>query len=279
MNYRYIKCAFMSLALLMTLGCEEDSITNPNSTFVQLDDAGAVSILENSGQMVEVLIALGGPQSTDTQVELNATGDASRYNLSSTIITIPAGDTSATVNFTAIDDEEINGNVDIVISLAASSSVPVGIGGEGVAAVSKTITIIDDNVPCNDYVITITLDAYGNETYWTIVDDAGSIVVEGGPYPDNQFGTDNTVNVTLEDGCYSFRMWDEYGDGQVSNAGTGGYLVNCGSIIQASGSGDLGMIGIPGATAADLPTGFAFQQTPTTDLVGFVENTDFCVNQ
>jgi hypothetical protein len=281
MNYKkLIKSGLMSLALLMAVGCDVDSsATNPDPGFAQLDDDRAVSILENSGQAVEIVVLLGGPQSTDTEIELEVTGDSSRYLLSETLFSIPAGETSAVVTFTAVDDDEINGDVSIVVTLSANSDVPVGIAGQGLRKVSKTITIVDDNVPCNDYTITVTTDFWGAETHWYLVNEDGVRVAEGGPYGNGEFGNVNVVDIELEDGCYTFTMWDEFGDGQVSGDGDGSYLVNCGSIVAASGSGAFDTVGFPGATGADLPNGFGFQSAPTPDLVGFVETTDFCVNQ
>ena len=280
MNFKnIIKSGLMSVALVMAVGCDVDSSApSHNPTFAQLSDDGAVTILENSSDAVEIVVILGGPQCTDTQIELDVTGDAGRYALSATSFSIPAGETSGSVSFTAIDDDEINGDVDIVVALSTSSSVPVGLIGQGVGAISKTITIADDNVPCNDYVVSITFDYWAAETHWYIKDVDGNTVASAGPYTNNLTGTVDVTNVTLADGCYTFAIWDEYGDGQVSTSGNGSYLVNCGSIIQASGDGALGTVGFPGATAADLPVGFTFQAAPTTDLVGFVETVEFCVN-
>lgn len=279
MNCKTLKNTLVVLVLLLIISCQEDSISNPSSRFVQLENASSVTLIENSGQQVEIVAILGGPQSTDTQVDLDVTGEASRYNLSATSFTIPAGETSGSVIFTPVDDDEMNGDVDIVVSLSTNSSLPVGIAGQDANAVSKTISIVDDNIPCNDYVITITKDNWASETYWYIKDDSGSTVASGGPYADGAAGDTEITNVNLADGCYTFRIWDAYGDGQVSTQGNGGYLVNCGAIIQASGDGVFDTVGLPGATAADLPANFSFLQQPTTDLVGFVESTDFCVNQ
>lgn len=236
--------------------CEEDLIIYNPGQFVQIDDASATSITENSGTIVAIEAILAMPAESDVTVNFEASGaDASRYWLTPSSITIPAGETSGFVEFTAIDNEDIDGDVDVTISLASSSSVPVGIGGEATAeaAASKVITIIDDNVPCNDVVVSVTTDRWGSETSWQITDGTGAIVATGGPYedlPNNDDLPTYDTTVNLEDGCYTFTIFDSYGDGM----DVGSYIVTCGALVHAQGGGDL----------ADGNSS---------------ESTDFCVNQ
>jgi hypothetical protein len=281
-NMKTTLSALLGLMLLLVVGCDDynSEAESWDQGFAQLDNDAPVSILENSGDEVEIIILLGGPQSTDTQINLDITGDASRYMISDESPIIAAGDTSATVILTAIDDDEINGDVEVLVTLSTNSDVPIGVVGQGLRKVSKSITIVDDNVPCNDYVVTVITDFWANETHWYIInDDTGERVLEGGGDLSNGFGQVITEEITLPDGCYTFRIWDEFGDGMVSADGDGSYSVQCGSIVAAQGSGVFDNVGVPGATGADLPAGWTFQAAPTADLVGFVEQTSFCVNQ
>lgn len=262
-----MKNIFKLLTLMLTfavfVGCEEDLIIYSNTDFAQLEDASAVSIVENSGGSVEVVVQLGGPRSTDTNIEWNVGGDpaAGRYTLTPAggSLVIPAGDTEGSVIFTPVDNDDIDGDVTVELSLSESSNIPVGLGGEAVASVSKSITIVDDNVPCNDVLVRVTTDEWGTESSWQIYDADVTLVASGGPY-NNVAGEVNDTVVTLEDGCYTFIMYDSYGDGMAS----GSYSVTCGSIVHASGSGALD--GLPGES------GFPFGPN-------FAEATDFCVNQ
>ncbi|MDO1499713.1 hypothetical protein Q2T40_06155 [Winogradskyella maritima] len=250
-----IKYISLSIAACFIVACEEDNdvlLGLDTDSFVQFSDYRAVSVVENSGDVIEVTAILGGPQSQDVTVNFNVDGGAGRYSLSSTSVSIPAGQTSGTVTFTAIDDDDINGDVDIVISLDPNSTLPVGIAGAGGEGSSKTITIIDDNVPCNDYLVSVTTDRWGSENSWEITDSSGAVVASDGPYQDGPAGFTATYDtmVTLADGCYTFTMFDSYGDGM----GTGTYSVACGSLVAASGG-------------PDLANGNSS------------ESTDFCVNQ
>lgn len=273
----------LGLALIITmLGCESDDIVFGNTQFMQVSNSNAVSVVENGGQTVEVQVVLGAPQSQDVAVEWDVEGDASRFTITPNggSVSIPAGETSVSVFFTAIDNDTIDGDEIVTLSLSSSSGLPVGIGGgDNPNGKSKVITIIDDNVPCNDYTLEITTDQYANETYWYIVNnDTNERVLEGGGLSDG-VGQVITEQITLDNGCYTFTIWDEYGDGMVSSQGDGSYILTCGSLTAAQGSGVFDSIGFPGVTNADLPVGFQFQQQPTADLVGFVETIEFCVNQ
>ena len=251
--YKLFVLAIMSVAFT---GCEEDLITYYNNSFVQLANSSAASVVENSGSVVEIVAQLASPQSTATTVNFETTGDASRFTLSETSVVIPAGETSGSVLFSAVDDDDINGDVDIVVSLATSSGLPIGIGGEGVSSVDKTITIIDDNVPCNNYVLTVFTDAFPQETTWQITDSNGTIVYSGG----DDYGPPSSVEsrlkeynhpVPLEDGCYTFTIFDAYGDGLADGVVEGSWSLTCGALVASSGVGNFG--------ASD--------------------STDFCVNQ
>ncbi|MDO1499717.1 hypothetical protein Q2T40_06175 [Winogradskyella maritima] len=249
-----LKLTFISVLVLL-VGCDEyENPTYNGVDFVQLEDGSAEAIIENSGDVVEIDVLLSSPQASETTINFETTGDPSRYALtpSSGTLTIPAGMTSATLSFEAIDNDDIDGDLDVEISLSTSSGLPVGIGGEGVQNTSKVITIVDDNVPCNDYVVSVTTDRWGSENSWEITDSSGMVVASDGPYSDGPSGFTETyvTNVTLDDGCYTFTMFDSYGDGQ----GSGSYSVSCGALVAASGSGDL-------------------------DNNNSSESTDFCVNQ
>ncbi|ARV09270.1 hypothetical protein BTO05_06325 [Winogradskyella sp. PC-19] len=256
--------------------CEEELIVFGEDSFIQLENAAATSITENGGVDVGVTAILGSPQATDITVNFDVTGDASRYTLTpGPSVTIPAGQTSGTVTFSAVDDDDINGDVDVVFTLSSTSGLPVGIGGEGVNSVSKTITIVDDNVPCNDYTLTINTDTYGNETFWDILDSTGATVQTDGTgagYPtDLPANSSIDYNFTLADGCYTLRVFDYWGD----NGAT--YTLSCGALIAADDSDGLG--GIPGLDVSTVPNPGFRNGGVGPDYVSSAEAVDFCVNQ
>lgn len=65
---------------------------------------------------------------------------------------------------------------------------------------------------CDDNQVQILFNTqnWGYEISWNIRNEAGEEVFGSGDYPDNTFISEI---VCLEDGCYSFEMFDSYGDG------------------------------------------------------------------
>ncbi len=106
---------------------------------------------------------------------------------------------------------------------------------------------------CSDNTLTfqLTLDNYGSETTWELIDaSTGQAVATGGPYSDNQAGTVKTEVFCIPDGCYTLYVDDAYGDG----------------ICCAYGNGSFELLDINGAQV-----GFSNGQ------FGYYDYIDFCV--
>ena len=90
--------------------------------------------------------------------------------------------------------------------------------------------------------IEITTDQYGYETYWTLTDANGTVLLQGGEFPDGS-GTTYENNTTYtesvcapDDACLRFDLYDDFGDGILS---PGGYTVSMdGSEIATGGNFD-----------------------------------------
>jgi len=89
-------------------------------------------------------------------------------------------------------------------------------------------------------IVAITTDQYGAETTWDIKTSSGLGIASGGPW--SNLGASGTtvqapVNVTLSQGeCYTFTIYDAYGDGINSGYGVGSYSVTDGNgTVLASG--------------------------------------------
>ena len=96
--------------------------------------------------------------------------------------------------------------------------------------------------------ITITTDAYGGETTWTLVEKgSGEVVAAGGPYLG--FTTYVTEVCVFADQCYTFNIYDTYGDGIHA---PGGYRLRYGDVLVASTLG-IGWSG-PQDVVADVGT-------------------------
>lgn len=172
----------------------------------------------------------------------NSVGDAGDYSVGTAVI--PADSYFGTLEVTFFDDE--------LVDLAAYSVILNLDIPEGVAAVGSRSFTVNYNryLVCNDLVLTINDDFYSDERTWEVTDSDGNVVVSGGPYPQTTGGGQFVENFYLDDGCYTFTIYDSYGDGQFDGDITGNYSLDCSIINHASGTGNW----------------------------GFSDSTDFCVN-
>lgn len=153
--------ALVSLGLLVS--CDEDLIVYDTETgFIQF--ASTSSSIEEAalgGPSVTTVLLGDGENTSGVTVNFTVTAsDPSRFTVepSNGTLTIPAGQFSGDIVITPIDNVVVDGNMDITLELTSGSSVPVGIGGEGMQAASKTITLIDDDCPVDLAQFTGTFD-------------------------------------------------------------------------------------------------------------------------
>ena len=115
---------------------------------------------------------------------------------------------------------------------------------------------VEDQNPCTQNALTlnIVLDNYPEETSWEISDTNGTVVASsGGTYANYADGATVTENICLPDGCYTFTIFDVYGDGICCSYGNGSYTL----IDDLSGSAlaNGGSFGFSEATQFCLPAG------------------------
>ena len=87
--------------------------------------------------------------------------------------------------------------------------------------------------------IDVTTDQYGNETSWELVADDGTVIASAAGGSLSNSATQPTVNVPVNaNECYSFVIYDSYGDGICCTYGNGSYTVKdaAGVTIASGGS-------------------------------------------
>lgn len=99
-----------------------------------------------------------------------------------------------------------------------------------------------DGGTCTEVTLTLKLDTYSPETSWELLDANGAVVDRGGSYTKEQANQTITQTFCLDDGCYTFTIFDAYEDGICCKFGDGGY-----SLTDAAGN-DLGSGGEFGAS-------------------------------
>ena len=67
----------------------------------------------------------------------------------------------------------------------------------------------------------LVLDGWGSETTYELVDESGEVIASGGPFENETEGEEITDEFCLEDGCFEFVVYDEYGDGICCEYGEG----------------------------------------------------------
>ena len=144
----YIVC--ISLGLLVS--CEEDlAVYDTPEGFIQFSSAsGSIEEAALDGPSVTTVLLGSGTNTSGVTVNFSVTAsDPSRFTVepASGTLEIPAGSFSADIVITPIDNVTVDGDMAITLELQAGSSVPVGLGGEGLEGNVRTITLIDDDCP------------------------------------------------------------------------------------------------------------------------------------
>jgi len=146
-----IKLLFVLVAIIIAnVSCDDATdLYTPGDGFVQFSTtSGSV---QESADPIQATVLLGAIENT-SGVTVNFTvtsDDPSRFTVSpaSGTLEIPAGEYSGVITIAPISNLEVDGNVDLTITLDPSSSVGVGIGGEGVNNNTAAFTVIDDDCP------------------------------------------------------------------------------------------------------------------------------------
>ena len=221
----------------------------PNRTVLQSGVAGAIGTLTalNSyvgdcpapaSQPVDVsalsykgdLVHCEGSYTPKVQIQNNGTSP-----LTSATITITQGGTTVSTG-------TYSGNL-ATYAAAIVNCTPIAnfTGGALTVTVTTTgdasatnnnlnITVAGAAVAASQYVtVNITTDAYGSETTWKLMNSSGAVVSQGGPWTDLSAAgqtVQTPVFVTLNPTqCYTFEIYDSFGDGICCSYGNGAYSV------------------------------------------------------
>ncbi|MGV3638113.1 MAG: T9SS type A sorting domain-containing protein [Flavobacteriales bacterium] len=121
----------------------------------------------------------------------------------------------------------------------ALAAIPAVSGANALVIASTLPNNTVDQVPENDawiYDFTasfpaaainliLTLDAYGSDVTWDLATEAGTTLYSGGPYEDDEEGELDSVAFCLTNGCYTFTILDEFGNGLCCDDGEGNYVI------------------------------------------------------
>jgi len=142
--YKYL---FVGLLFTVFTSCDKEGLIvfDTPDGFVQLGGSPATSIGEDSGSPVATRVELGMSNPDGISVVFTTqSADDSRYQvLTASPLNIPAGQTFAEILIQPVDNFDVDGNIDVTLALV-SADAPIGLAGDGLERVSRTITIIDN---------------------------------------------------------------------------------------------------------------------------------------
>jgi hypothetical protein len=108
---------------------------------------------------------------------------------------------------------------------------------------------------CVNTTLSITLDNYPTETTWTLKNNQGIIIYQGGNYLSTQKNQNITTTICIVQGqSYIFEIKDSYGDGICCNYGNGSYSIKYGTSTLCSG----------GSFTSSMTHNFCFNCTPNS---------------
>ncbi|MDB9874470.1 hypothetical protein OAC97_04355 [Flavobacteriaceae bacterium] len=238
-----IKILSVLLVLASFMACDkEDAVVsnvydNSGQTGVGFLTSSVSTVVPAEGSSVTLNVQAtttsASARNFDVVVNAASSGTAGDYTLGS--LTIPAGSYDGTINVDFVDTNLVD-----LVSYTLILDLELTAGTAVVGSRTATITY-NKYLICNDYILTMNEDGWSSERSWDVVDADGTIVESGGGYTSFSSGSGQIVEtMTLADGCYTFTIYDSYGDGQYDGVTTGNYSLDCLIINAASGSGNWG---------------------------------------
>lgn len=134
-------------------------------------------------------------------VDASSTLSSEAYTVPTTV-TIPGGTNEGVINV-QVSDVDL-GLAGKTLLLNIKSEADLSVGSAFQINVSRTCV-------GKEFVVDFVFDGYASETSWSITDDAGAVVIEGGGYTDGTATASKSL--CLGQGTYTFTVNDEYGDG------------------------------------------------------------------
>lgn len=175
------------------------------------DDAGIVDIINPTASVCAnsfvpeiVLRNFGGNTLTSVTITYEWNGTPDTYSWTGSL---PTGQTETV---TLPNQTAANGSY----TFTASTSNPNGVADQNT---TNDESVQSFNVDSDGQIVDLELilDCFGSEITWEITDDDNNnaLVFSGGAYADNTNGQTINESFCMPSGCYTFTIFDSYGDG------------------------------------------------------------------
>jgi len=195
------------LAVFAFNSCTEELEGTEDLNFVSFESTSVnlgVNIDGTAEHEVKVYTTqiMGSDRSFSILVNEDAsTADPAAYDIPGTV-TVPANSNEGTLTVGLADVNIGSGGKSVVLDIASE---------EGLYTGEPATVNISQLCPFNEVTIRFVFDGYASESTWELMDSGGAVVASGGPWAD---GTPDAITTAcLQDGDYSFTIYDAYGDG------------------------------------------------------------------
>src|SRR5690606_16986467 len=213
----------------VSLGFEKAS---EQVSYVTEDNVKSIRVYATHTSDVDRVVAVNQLDGLDPQDNPYTTAEEGDFTVSSTSVTIPAGELYGTFEI------EFNPDLDLTVTRYVTFEIDYP-EDYSVNNTKKTVKVTYNRLCFSNTIIyELTLDRWSSETTWDIRNSSDEVVESGGPYgPDaaaNVLQPLNPMSFTLPDGNYTFTIYDAYGDGMVTSASViGSYKISkdCGSVL------------------------------------------------
>jgi len=214
MRYNKFYITLLILATSVFIGCSEYEDTVEPSPEVSVDNPGIQFVSENPSEFEVVLedlsfalMVVRNNGTNELQVPVNVVADtADVFNVPETV-TFPQGVDTVYLDITLKDSTPYGVPISLEVSVDDQYINPY-LDDYGYYKVEVYV-----KPPClhNEVTLDLVFDGYASECTWELEDGEGEIIYSGGPWADGTVSA--STDFCLEDGTYTFTIYDVYGDG------------------------------------------------------------------
>lgn len=212
---KLIKYSLAIVGLLFLNSCT-DNVDPLNTPYINFEVPSAdVGVAPNSQVTKDIKVFAANVQNSDRVINVNINADDTNLDPLSyevpTSVTIPAGSNEGVLSV-VLKDEQLDISQDKYLVLALEATADIYTGNEVKLSVAK---LCDTGL--SKLKVKIALDDYPEEVYWRVTNANGDTVLASQASPG--FGAyagmsgEIAAATCLPAGDYSFRIWDQYGDG------------------------------------------------------------------
>lgn len=203
---------------MISLNSCEETITPTGVNYVTFEAATfdfGVDIGASNTREVKVYTAsiTGAARTFTVNVVAGGTSADPASYVVPTTVTIPANSNVGSLSIT-VSDMNIS---------AAGETIELAFGAEsGLFPGANIVLNVRQVCPTNPVELEINFDDYPGETTWELLDGSSNIIASGGPYSGQ---TQFSANWCLDNGTYTFVIYDAFGDGICCSYGNGNYVL------------------------------------------------------